>query len=86
MPNAKVGDVISEKARKAYAKALGGRVPLAAIETHVTTKTEGQGGQWFCIDCGAFPENQFMAGSHERDKPKHRLAWRSASSGNVEEP
>lgn len=67
------------------AKALGG-CPIERIETHVAAKTSGGGGQWFCIDCGAFPENQFMAGSHEREKPKHRIAWRSASTGNIEEP
>lgn len=82
--NAKAGDKISDKARKAYARAIG-NAPLHIVDTVVQPKTTGQGGQWFCIDCGELPQNNFSANTHEREKPKHRLAWRSVAN-NIEEP
>lgn len=82
---AKAGDTIETKARERMARAQGQR-PLDHMPTVVEPKTEGDAGQWFCITCGELPQNQMQAGSHETEHPKHKLAWRSFASGNIEAP
>lgn len=77
---AKAGDAISKKARSVLKNALG-------LEQEVVLeKSPGNAGQWFCIDCGLSPENNMQMWGHQEAKPKHRIAWRSFTSGLVEEP
>lgn len=91
---AKVGQVIQEKARRKYARALGhilgtpreAELMEANVPKSVMPKSDGNDGQWFCIDCGELPQNNWQASSHESEKPKHRLAFRNFSSGDIEEP
>lgn len=78
---AKAGDVVTAKALKALARAGG-----HAVETIVRPKTEGNAGQWFCIDCGELPQNNMGAWGHAEAHPKHRFAWRNFKSGELEEP
>lgn len=82
MAEAKAGDVIGKKARNVLRK-------TGHDQESVMNKGEGNEGQWFCIDCGLFPENNFQAIGHASGKyathPKHRLAWRSFVSGKIEE-
>lgn len=84
MSNAETDEAIAPKARKRLASLL--RMPLDAIQKTVGPKTPGDTGQWLCITCGALPQNQIEAGSHERQNPKHRFAWRSFTSGRIEAP
>lgn len=85
---AKAGDKISKKARKVLAKfAYGMRGAIVDLEmlenipSVVEPKTEGNEGQWFCIDCGALPQHNLGAWSHSEQKPKHRFAWRNFATG-----
>lgn len=85
----------TERAKPVAAKA-GERTSLRAvnrlrklahymeIDPIVQPKGDELGGQWFCIDCGELPPNNFSAWGHVDDKPKHRLAWLTA--GRIEEP
>jgi hypothetical protein len=87
MITAKAGDKITERARRALRRRLGGgRMPLEAIQDEVVAKSAGDRGQWFCIDCGELPRNNLEAHSHQEESPKHRLAWRDFTSGKIEEP
>ncbi len=86
--NAKEGDKITAKADKVLRKLH--RVPdeasLPASLSTVHAKTAGNQGQWFCIDCGTPLLNNWEASAHDSEKPKHRLAWHSHVSGNLEVP
>jgi hypothetical protein len=54
--------------------------------TKVKPKAPGSRGQWFCIDCGACPMNNWQAQSHTEERPKHRMAWRNFETGDLEVP
>jgi hypothetical protein len=54
--------------------------------TKVKPKAPGTRGQWFCIDCGACPQNNWQAQTHVEESPKHRMAWRNFETGDVEVP
>lgn len=82
---AKAGDIITEKAREKLAAAMGGNVPIVCIPDRVVAKTDSKEGQWFCITCGALPQNNMQASTHESEHPSHRLGWRGAT-GDIEEP
>ena len=79
---AKAGDKISKKAQAVLAKHHQPQEAVAA-----KTPDTKYGGQWFCIDCGAFPQNNLYAWNHAGEHPKHRFAWRNADNGGtIEEP
>lgn len=82
--NAEPNERISPKARQRLAALQ--RIPLASVQETVESKSSGDRGQWLCITCGALPQNQLEAGSHERKYPRHRFAWRSFVSGRIEAP
>jgi hypothetical protein len=81
--NAKAGDAVKPAARKRLAQ-LCGNAPLKCIPDRVIAKHDGNTGQWICIDCGEPFSNNWQASSHESEKPKHRLAWRTVNG--FEEP
>ena len=56
------------------------------MATSLRASAAGVQGQWFCIDCGTPLLSNWEASSHDSEKPKHRLAWHSFTSGNMEVP
>jgi hypothetical protein len=87
---AKAGDEVSKKALGKLVARLRG--PSPAVNRVVQPKTETEGGQWFCIDCGELPQNNMEAHSHAGDSkyashPGHRLGWlRIGDPCTVEQP
>ena len=84
---AKVGDVMTEKAARRGARCTHPHNPFATVaDRTVVAKIAGSTqGRWICIDCGELPVNNLEANCHEAEKPKHRLAWRG-HTGRLEEP
>lgn len=79
---AKSGDMISAKAGAKLRKRFRGLFDSREA-CLVHPKSEGDGGQWLCIDCGEVFANNLEASSHPKS---HRLAWRSFTSGKLEVP
>ena len=77
MADAKVGDVLTAEAIRELYK----RHPLFKVQEKC--RLENPRGQWVCIDCGKAFENNMQAGTHEKAKTGHRLAWK-CECGNFE--
>jgi hypothetical protein len=75
--DAKVGDVLTAEAIRELYK----RHPLFKVQDKCALPNPR--GQWVCIDCGEAFNNNMQAGSHEKDKRGHRLAWK-CECGNFE--
>lgn len=77
MADAKPGDVLSADA----IRLLYRLTDLFKVKEKCDLKEPR--GTWVCIDCGEGFINNMMASQHEREKHKHRLAWR-CECGNFE--
>ncbi len=78
---AKAGDKLSKKAVKAWT-ASGRR----SAPSEIKPKAPGTGGRWVDIDDGYIAFNNSDAWSHAGKYPKHRWAWLSAETGDLEVP
>lgn len=80
---AKAGDVVTLKQMATDYEYPG----LAELKgTKVKPKAAGNRGQWFCIDCGFPPQNNWQAHTHVDEHPAHRMAWRNFETGDLEVP
>ena len=80
---AKAGDSITSVARAKLGMARGMTGPWP--DATVALKTPGGNGQWVCVTCGQTFENNAQAMGHEADHGRHRLAWLSFTTQNIEE-
>lgn len=85
---AKVGDELTSIALVKLMRISNGVTTHKFFATRasraVYARSDGEAGQWLCIDCGELPLSKADAVRHSLSRQTHRLAWRNFVADRLE--